>query len=123
MDVKKQSGIENSSFGSEFMALKHCCKCVRGLRYKLRMLGIQIDDPTYIFGDNRAVFVNLSVPDSVLKKKSNSIAYHFVREGTASDEWRTNYIQSENNIADMLTKPLGAEKRQRFLGMVLHHSS
>ena len=120
---KKQSGIETSSFGSEFMALKHCCEYVRGLRYKLRMMGIQINGPIYVFGDNKAVLVNLAVPNSVSKKKSNSIAYHFVREGTASDEWRTTYVQSENNIAEMLTKPLGAKKRQRFLGMIFHHSS
>ena len=89
---KKQSGIETSSFGSEFMALKHCCEYVRGLRYKLRMMEIQVDDPTYIFGDNKAVLVSLLVPVSVLKKKSNSIAYHFVSEGTSSDEWRITYI-------------------------------
>ena len=87
------------------------------------MMGIQIDGPIYVFGDNKAVLVNSAMPNSVLKKKSNSIAYHFVREGTASDEWSTTYVQSENNIADMLTKPLGAKKRRRFLGMILHHSS
>ena len=119
---KKKSGIETSSFGSEFMALKHCCAYVRGLRYKLRMMEIQINGPTYAFGDNKAVLVNLVVPDSVLKKKFNSIAYNFVREGTASDEWRTTHVQSENNITNMLTKPLGGEKRQRFLGMIMHHS-
>ena len=72
------------------------------------MMVIQVDDPTYIFGDNKAVLVNSSVSNSVLKKKSNSIAYHFVREGTASNEWRTTHIQSENNIVDMLMKPLDA---------------
>ena len=86
-------------------------------------MDIQINSPTYVFGDNKAVLVNSAVHDSVLKKKSNSIAYHFVREGTASDEWRTTYVQSENNIPDMLTKPFGAEKRRRFLGMTLHDSS
>ena len=50
------------------------------------MMGIHVDHPTYIFGSNKVVLVNSSVSDSVLKKKSNSIAYHFVREGTASDE-------------------------------------
>jgi hypothetical protein len=29
-----------------------------------------------------------------LKKKSNAIAYHFVREGVARDEWRTAYVNS-----------------------------
>ena len=77
----------------------------------------------HIIGDNKVVLVNLAVPDSVLKEKNNSIAYHFVREGPTSDESRTTYVQSENNIAEMLTKPLGAKKRQRFLGMIFHHSS
>ena len=30
---KKQAGIETSSFGSEFLAMKHCTEYVRGLRY------------------------------------------------------------------------------------------
>ena len=66
--LKYKSGIETSSFGSEFMALKHCCKYVRSLRFKLRMMGIQINDSTYIFGDSKVVLVNSALPDSVLKK-------------------------------------------------------
>ena len=119
---KKQSGIERSSFGSEFMTMKHCCEYIRGLPYKLRMMGIYFNGPAYIFGDNKSVLSNGSMPDSVLWKKSNSIAYHFIREGSAADEWRMSYIGTNDNIADMLTKPLsGGEKRQRFLGMVLNH--
>ena len=74
---KKKSGIETSSFGSEFLAMKHCCEYLKGLRYKLRMMEICIDGPAYVFGDNKSVLSNSLVPDSVLRKKSNSIAYHF----------------------------------------------
>jgi Reverse transcriptase (RNA-dependent DNA polymerase) len=42
---KKQASVESSSFGSEFIAMKQCCECLRGLRYKLRMLGIPFDRP------------------------------------------------------------------------------
>ena len=45
-------------------------------------------------GDNKSVLSNISVPTSMLKKKSNSIAYHFVRKGTARDEWRFDYVKS-----------------------------
>ncbi len=63
-----------------------------------------------------------TMPPSTLKKKSNSIAYHFVREGCARDEWRTTYINTHLNPADMLTKPLPlGEKRSKFVRMVLHH--
>jgi hypothetical protein len=81
--LKKQTSVETSSFGSEFIAMKQCCEYIQGLRYKLCQMGIAIDKPTYIFGDNKLVLVNLSEPHSQLKKKSSSIAYHFVREGVA----------------------------------------
>ena len=119
---KKQGSIMTSSFGSEFIAMKECCEYLRGLRYKLRMMGIPCGFPSYIYGDNQSVLVNSSVPTSVLKKKSCSIAYHFVREGVAADEWRVTYISTDYNVADSLTKSLrGGVKRDRFMRMFLHH--
>jgi hypothetical protein len=119
---KKQASVESSSFGSEFCAMKHCCEYVRGLRYKLRMLGIPCEEPVYIQGDNQSVLYNTTIPDSTLKKKSQSIAYHFVREGSARDEWRTSYVSTHDNEADLLTKPLPAgEKRKGFVRNLLHH--
>ena len=118
---KRQTGIETSTFGSEYMAMKQCCEYLRGLRYKLRTMGIPVDLPCLILGDNKSVLANSTIPDSVLKKKSNSIAYHFVREGSARDEWRIAYISTDENIADMLTKPLYGLKRGKFTSMVLHH--
>ena len=41
---KKQNSVESSSFGSKFIAMKQCCEYVRGLRYKLRIMGILCDD-------------------------------------------------------------------------------
>ena len=43
-------------------------------------------------GHNQSVLANTTTPDSTLKKKSQSIAYHFVREGVARDDWRTSYV-------------------------------
>ena len=39
---KRQNGVECSTFGSELVAMKQCCEYVRGLRYKLRMMGIPV---------------------------------------------------------------------------------
>lgn len=119
---KKQVSVESSSFGSEFCAMKHCCEYLRGLRYKLRMMGIPCEGPAYIFGDNQSVLANTTIPESVLKKKSQSIAYHFVREGAARDEWRTSYCNTNDNEADLLTKLLpNGEKRRGFVRRLLHH--
>ena len=84
------------------------------------MFGIPCEEPTFIFGDNQSVLANTTAPDSQLKKKSNSIAYHFVRDGCARDEWRTTYVNTHDNPADLMTKPLAAgEKRTRFIRMLL----
>lgn len=119
---KKQTGIETSSFGAEFTAMKQCTEYIRGLRYKLRMMGIDCLGPAYIYGDNQSVLANTTMPHSVLKKKSNSIAYHFVREGCAKQEWITTYVSTHSNPADLLTKPLASgEKRKKFVKMLLYH--
>ncbi len=119
---KKQGSCETSSFGSEFCAMKTCCEYIRGLRYKLRMMGVPVEMPTYIFADNQSVLANTSTPHSQLKKKSSSIAYHFVREGVAKNEWRTTYLNTHMNPADLLTKSLpGGEKRGRFTSYFLHY--
>ncbi len=102
--------------------MKLCCEHIRGLRYKLRMMGIAVDMPSYAFGDNRSVLSNTSLPHSKLKKKSSSIAFHFVREGVAKTEWCTTYLNTNLNPSDMLTKSLpGGEKRTRFTSSILHY--
>ena len=53
------------------------------------MMGIPVEGPAFVFGDNQSVLANTSKPHSVLKKKSSLIAYHFVREGVAKNEWGT----------------------------------
>ena len=71
--------------------------------------------PTYgwtMSGDNKSVLCNASVPDSTLKKKSQSIAYHFVREGSARDEWRVTYINTHDNESHLLTKVLPSGERE-----------
>jgi hypothetical protein len=119
---KKQNSVESSSFGSEFIAMKQCCEYLRGLRYKLRMMGIPCEGPAYIFGDNQSVLFNTSIPDSTLKKKSQSIAYHLIREGSARDEWRTAYVNTHENEADLLTKCLpSGPKRKGFIRNIIHH--
>ena len=111
--TKKQTSVESSSFGSEFVTMKHCCEFLRGLRYKLRMMGIPVNNPCFIYGYNQSMLWNTTVPESTLKKKSNSIAYHMVREGAARDEWRTSYVRTAMNPADILTKALSSGDNRR----------
>jgi transposase InsO family protein len=117
---KKQGSVEGATFGSEFVAAKTATEANRALRYKLRMMGVPIDGPSYMFIDNKSVVHNTSSPTSMLKKKSNSIAYHFVREAVAMGEVLIGWIKSEDNIADVMTKVLSnGEKRDALIQKML----
>ena len=119
---KKQTSVEISSFGSEFITMKKNCEYLRGLRYKLQMMGMPCEVSAYVYGDNQLVLANTAVPESTLKNKSSSLVCHLIREGVALDEWRTAYVNTHDDGADLLTKalPFGA-KRREFVRKVLHH--
>ena len=85
------------------MAMKQTVEYLRGLRYKIRVSGIPVDGPVFIYGDNQSVLANTTRPESTIKKKSQSITYHFLREGC------------------VMTKPLSEEKRKKFARTLLHH--
>jgi hypothetical protein len=119
---KKQGSCKTITFRSEFAAMKQATEYVCGLRFKLRMMEITVDEPAFVFGDNQSVLANTITPASTLKRESNAFAYHFIQEGCAKDEWWTAYVNTHENVAKLLTKPLPSEEKQtKFVWMLLHH--
>ncbi|KAL7544229.1 hypothetical protein ACHAWF_008918 [Thalassiosira exigua] len=83
------------------------------------MMDIPCNEPTFMFGDKQSVLTNTADSTSQLKKKSNSIAYHFVQEGCAKDEWCTTYVNTDENCADLMTKVLSSgSKCNKFIRML-----
>ena len=76
---------------------------------------------SFLYGDNQSVLCNTCIPDSTLKKKNHAIAYHFVWEGVAREEWVMGYVKIENNADYPLTKNIPAgERRDRLVGHYLY---
>ena len=118
---KKQATIETSVFGAEFVAMKQGMETLRGLRYKLRMMGVPISGPSFIYGDNLSVVRNTQRPESTLRKKSNSICYHAVRESVAMGKSLVGHVPSVENCADLATKLIpGGQKRNYLVSKVLY---
>ena len=118
---KKQPTIETSVFGAEFVAMKVAMEYMRGLRYKLCMMGVPVTGPTYSYGDNISVIHNTQRPESTLRKKSNAICYHAIRESVAMEEMLTAHVPSVQNPADLGTKIIpGGQKRDHLVSMLLY---
>ena len=92
---------------------------LRGLWCKLRMMGVPLSGPAYIYGDNMSFIHNTQRPESTLKKKNNSIFYHNLREAVAIGEFLNTHIPTKYNLSDMMTKFLyGSKKRVLVEGLV-----
>jgi hypothetical protein len=73
----------------------------------LRMMGIPLDGPAWLLGDNQSIVTSSTLPHSVLSKQHNALAYHRVREAIAFGIMHFLWIEGKDNASNVLTKPLG----------------
>ena len=118
---KKQNTVETSTYGAEIVAGRLAAETVLDFRYTLRMLGVPVNGPTTMLGDNMSVIQNCSLPSSQLKKKHNAIAYHWIRECVAAEIILLGHVRSELNYADICTKALNGPKLYGLVKNLIFH--
>ena len=116
---KRQNTVETATYGSEFTAARQSTDQVVDLCYTLRMLGVPLDVPTWIFGDNSSMLTSSTIPHSALSKRHNALAYHRVREAIAAGILYFIYIEGIDNPADILTKFLPWATSRDFIEPLL----
>ena len=102
--TKKQETVESATYGSEFVAARKAVQQIEELRLTLRYLGVPLEGPSYLFGDNEAVVRSGSVPHSQLTKRHHGLSYHYVRSMVASGVIRFYHMPGAANPADILSK-------------------
>ena len=117
--LKRQNTVESLTFGSEFVAMRIAIEMIEGLRYKLRMMGVDIDGPCNVFCNDNTVVLHSSNPASVLKKKHAAVNYHRVREAVAAGTICTAKEDTVTKITDILTKCLPGPKLREHAQRVL----
>ena len=86
-------------------------------------MGVGLEKSSLLIGDNMAVVLNTTLPSSTLKKKHQSCNYHKVRESIAGGYIVYKHIRSEDNLADLLTKPLGRAAFERLTSKYLFRNA
>ena len=74
------------------------------MRYMLRMIGVYVEGPSMMFGDNLSVTNSASIPEDTLNKRHTALSYHRVREAIATKVLKFHHISSKEYPADLLTK-------------------
>jgi hypothetical protein len=103
---KRQNTVETATYGSEFLVARQGTEQNIDLRYTVRSLGIPLDGPSWMFGDNQSVITSSTIPHSQLSKRWNALSYHRVREAISSKVLYFCKICGKQNPADVMTKYL-----------------
>ena len=100
--------------------MKIFMEILQRIRYKLRIMGVLISGPFYIYGNNMSFIHNTHSHESTLNKNINFICYHTVRECVAMGESLTGHVGTTNNCADLATKVLYGVKRSFLMSKLLY---
>ena len=67
--VKRQNTVETATYGSEFVTARQDTEQIMDLRYTLMMMGVPLDGPAWLFGDNQSVITSSTMPHLLLNKR------------------------------------------------------
>ena len=119
--AKRQSAVQTTTFGAEFIALKKAVEEAITLRYYLKSMGVVVAKSTIIYGDNMSAIINTTSPGSALKKKYLALSYHFCREYYSANIVDIRKIDTKDNYADAYTKALGSGEFHGFFNEIMEN--
>lgn len=113
-ESRKQSVVALSTMEAEYIALCQATKEVCFHRELLNELefNMYVEYPTKILCDNQGAQFLVKNPTVQKKSKHIDIRYHYVREKYDDHVIDIEYISSDENAADILTKALGKQRHQ-----------
>ena len=82
-----------------------------------------VGEMDYVWGDNKSMIDSLTIPESKLNKQHSILSFHYVRSMISQGYINLQYIASEWNFADILTKNWAYQSSYcELIQPVFHHA-
>lgn len=107
---KKQDVVAISTTESEYYALAETIREVNWLKELLTDFNIIVKTPVPIFMDSQSCLKMVTNEKLSNRTKHIAVRMQFAKDNVRTGKVQLNYIPTEDNIADMLTKPLAGTK-------------
>ncbi|GJR74574.1 hypothetical protein Tco_0086939 [Tanacetum coccineum] len=107
---KKQTALAISTTEAEYVSARKACQQALWMKQALVDYGVRLDDIP-IMCDNKGAIDLSKNPVQHSRTKHIEIRHHFLRDNVQKGNISIEKVSSEDNIADILTKPL---KREPF---------
>lgn len=126
----KQKVVAQSTCEAEYIAAANAsCQALWLSRVLAEVQGVSLKAPM-LKVDNKSAIALIKNPVLHGQSKHIEVKYHFVRECAENGQIKVDFIRSEEQLGDFLTKPLGKTKFQELrskVGLVdvdrLHHKA
>ena len=126
---KRQATVALSSCESEYIAMTHASQealylsqllsdFVPTRSFRPTVIKSSGDAAVRINADNQGAIRLSKNPVHHNRSKHFDIKYHFIRDSIATKKIDTVYVQSADNVADLMTKPFSKVKLRKFFGML-----
>ena len=115
---KKQPCVALSTTEAEYVALSGASQEAVWLQELYRQLDPKQKGPTVIYEDNQSTIAMSKNPQFHGRAKHIGIKFHFIREQVSSKKVELKYRQTDEMIADILTKGLGPKKFMKLREMM-----
>ena len=112
---KKQQTVSNSTAEAEYIAAGSCCAQILWIRNQLRDYG-SVLNKIPILCDNTSAIAITNNPVQHTRTKHIDIRYHFIREHVMNGTVELFFVPTEEQIADIFTKPLDESTFTRLVG-------
>ncbi|KAH9669846.1 hypothetical protein KPL70_021959 [Citrus sinensis] len=115
---KKQPIVTLSTCEAEYVAATSSVCHAIWLRNLLKELSLPQEEPSEICVDNKSTIALSKNPVFHDRSKHIDTRYHFIRECIARKEVQIKYVKSQDQAADIFTKPLNQEDFVRFRSLL-----
>ena len=101
-----QPTVSLSSTEAKYRVLTDAAKDIIHFRRLFNELGINTNAPTTLLSDNQSCIKLVKNPVLHARTKHIKIHHHFIREAVDVGEVQVEYVPTQLQLADFLTKPL-----------------
>ena len=122
---KRQPTVALSSTEAEYIAASEATREAANWLTFLRELGFDVSKPTLILSDNQGSIALAKNPEHHARSKHIDVRHHYLREQVAARAIQLQYINTEEMVADLLTKPLPRDHHRTLaneMGLARHQA-
>ena len=112
---KKQNSVALSTAEAEYVAAGSCCAQILWIKQQLKDYG-ESQNKIPIKCDNTSAINLTKNPIQHSRTKHVEIRHHFIRDHVENEDIILEYVPTENQLADIFTKPLNSERFEFIRG-------